>query len=59
VTYRELDESFVQAVIDLLENPALRHGKAKSGRELVVSKGTWNEFVRNFAKLSESLVAKK
>jgi len=59
VTYRELDESFVQAVIDLLESPALSHEKAKSGRELVVSKGTWNEFVRNFAKLSESLVAKK
>jgi len=59
VTYRELDESFVQAVIDLLESPALHDEKAKYGRNLVVSKGTWNEFVRDFAKLSESLIVKR
>jgi len=59
VTYRNLDESFAQAVADLLENPALHDKKAKAGRDLVVSRGTWSEFVGDFTRMCESLVANK
>jgi len=56
VIYRELDETFVAAVIDLLDDENRNQRLGSAGRELVISKGTWQEFVRDFSHLAESLV---
>ncbi len=48
VTYRELDGSFVDAVIDILAESGKRKALGDAGRQLVESKGTWDEFVINF-----------
>ena len=56
VTYRELDESFVNAVCDLLSDTAKRQNLGVAGRDLVISKGTWQDFVRDFSDLAHNLV---
>ena len=48
VIYRELDGSFVDAVIDLLADSSKRKALGDAGRQLVESKGTWDEFAINF-----------
>jgi glycosyltransferase involved in cell wall biosynthesis len=48
VTYRELDSLFVDAVIDLLAYSGKRKALGDAGRQLVESKGTWDEFVIDF-----------
>ena len=56
VIYRELDETFVAAVIELLADENRNQRLGSAGRELVISKGTWQEFVHDFSHLAESLV---
>lgn len=59
VTYRDLDESFVAGVAELLADSAKRKVAGQAGRELVISKGTWQEFVRDFSILAQDLVFKE
>ncbi len=56
VIYRELDGSFVQAIAELLADSGRRNQVGSSGRQLVAAKGTWSEFIRDFASLAEKLV---
>ena len=56
VVYRELDGSFVNAVIDLLADSSKRKALGDAGRQLVESKGTWDEFVVNFQFQLQSLL---
>ncbi|MDP4902182.1 MAG: glycosyltransferase [Ilumatobacteraceae bacterium] len=57
VIYRELDASFVDAVIDLLNNPTKSKEIGLASRELVISKGTWPDFVAEFSSLAQNLIA--
>jgi glycosyltransferase involved in cell wall biosynthesis len=57
VIYRELDASFVDAVIDLLNNPTRSKEIGLASRKLVISKGTWQDFVAEFSSLAQNLVA--
>ncbi len=59
VIYRELDVSFVDAVIDLLNNPTKSKEIGLASRELVISKGTWHDFVAEFSSLAQNLMAKR
>ncbi len=59
VIYRELDVSFVDAVIDLLNNPIKSKEIGLASRELVISKGTWQDFVAEFSSLAQNLMAKR
>jgi glycosyltransferase involved in cell wall biosynthesis len=57
VVYRNLDASFVDAVINLLHNPTKSKEIGLASRELVISKGTWQDFVNEFSSLAQNLVA--
>ena len=59
VIYRELNDSFVQAIVELLADSARRNQLGSIGRQLVAAKGTWSEFVEDFASLAEKLVVSK
>jgi glycosyltransferase involved in cell wall biosynthesis len=59
VTYRELDHSFVDAVIDLLADASKSKALGDAGRQLVESKGTWDEFVIDFQLQLQSLLNTK
>ena len=59
VIYRDLDASFVDAVTDLLNNPTKSKEIGLASRELVISKGTWQDFVAEFSSLAQKLVAKR
>ena len=59
VIYRELNDSFVQAIVELLADSARRNQLGSTGRQLVADKGTWSEFVEDFARLAEKLVVSK
>ncbi|MFM9121165.1 MAG: glycosyltransferase, partial [Acidimicrobiaceae bacterium] len=59
VIYRDLDASFVDAVTELLNNPTKSKEIGLASRELVISKGTWQDFVAEFSSLAEKLVANR
>ena len=59
VIYRDLDASFVDAVTELLNNPTKSKEIGLASRELVISKGTWQDFVAEFSSLAQNLVAKR
>ena len=59
VIYRDLDVSFVDAVTELLNNPTKSKEIGLASRELVISKGTWQDFVVEFSSLAQKLVAKR
>ena len=59
VIYRDLDASFVDAVTELLNNPTKSKEIGLASRELVISKGTWQDFVAEFSSLAQKLVAKR
>jgi glycosyltransferase involved in cell wall biosynthesis len=59
VIYRDLDASFADAVIDLLNNPVKSKEIGLASRELVISKGTWQDFVTEFSSLAQNLVASR
>ena len=56
VIYRELDGSFVDAVIELLADSSKRKALGDAGRQLVESKGTWDEFAIDFQFQLQSLL---
>jgi glycosyltransferase involved in cell wall biosynthesis len=58
VIYRDLDASFVDAVINLLNNPTKSKEIGLASRELVISKGTWQDFVTEFSSLAQNLVTR-
>ena len=59
VIYRALDESFVEAVSELLSDTARRKKLGVAGRVLVISKGSWQNFVPGFSALASNLVSSK
>jgi glycosyltransferase involved in cell wall biosynthesis len=58
VIYRDLDASFVDAVTELLNNPTKSKEIGLASRELVISKGTWQDFVVEFSSLAQKLVTR-
>ena len=56
VIYRELDQSFVNAVSDLLSDATKRRQLGAAGRNLVISKGSWQDFVDKFSELAQNVV---
>lgn len=59
VIYRELDESFADAVSDLLGDSTKRKQIGASGRNLVISKGSWQDFVHKFFAIAQNVVTAK
>ena len=59
VIYRDLDETFIDAVAELLSDSAKRKTIGQSGRSLVISKGTWQDFIVNFVLIAERIVSTK
>ena len=59
VVYAPLGVEFVHAVSDLLLNKPKRDQLSVAGRELVASKGNWQEFTTEFVELFQSVLARK
>ena len=59
VVYAPLGVEFVHAVNDLLLNKPKRDQLSVAGRELVASKGNWQEFTTEFVELCQSVLARK
>jgi hypothetical protein len=57
VVYRNLDPSFVEAVADLLADSTKSQILGVAGRNLVTAKGSWQDFVDNFADLAQNVLA--
>jgi glycosyltransferase involved in cell wall biosynthesis len=59
VVYRNLGPSFVEAVADLLADDTKSQILGQAGRNLVTSKGSWQDFVDNFANLTQKVSVTK
>ncbi len=59
VVYAPLGDEFVQAINELLLNKPKRDQLSVAGRELVKSKGTWQQFTTEFVELCQSVLARK
>ena len=59
VVYAPLGAEFVHAVNDLLQNKPEREKLSVEGRELIASKGNWQDFTTEFVELCQSVVARK
>ena len=59
VVYAPLGVEFVDVVNDLLLNKPKRDQLSVAGRELVASKGNWQEFTTEFVELCQSVLARK
>ena len=59
VVYAPLGVEFVQAVNDLLLKKSERDLLSVAGRELVASKGDWQQFTAEFVELCQSVLARK
>ena len=59
VVYAPLGVEFVQAVNDLLLNKSERDLLSVAGRELVASKGDWQQFTPDFVELCQTVLARK
>jgi hypothetical protein len=59
VVYRNLDPSFVEAVADLLADSTKSQILGVAGRNLVTAKGSWQDFVDNFANLAQKVSVTK
>jgi glycosyltransferase involved in cell wall biosynthesis len=59
VVYRNLGPSFVEAVADLLADDTKSQILGQAGRNLVTSKGSWQDFVDNFANLAQKVSVTK
>jgi hypothetical protein len=57
--YAPLDVEFIHAVNDLLQNKHLRDKLSVAGRELIASKGNWQDFTTEFVELCQSVMARK
>jgi glycosyltransferase involved in cell wall biosynthesis len=59
VVYRNLGPSFVEAVADLLADDTKSQILGDAGRNLVTAKGSWQDFVDNFANLAQKVSVTK
>ena len=59
VVYATLGPEFVKAVNHLLANSDERDQLAVAGRQLIESKGDWNDFTSEFVRLAQKVVALK
>jgi hypothetical protein len=59
VVYRNLDPSFVEAVVNLLADTTKSQVLGETGRNLVAAKGSWQDFVDNFANLAQKVSVTK
>jgi len=59
VVYRNLDSSFVEAVANLLADTTKSQVIGEAGRNLVAAKGSWQDFVDNFANLAQNILVTK
>jgi len=59
VVYRNLDPSFVEAVANLLADTTKSQVLGEAGRNLVAAKGSWQDFVDNFANLAQNILVTK
>jgi glycosyltransferase involved in cell wall biosynthesis len=59
VVYRNLDPSFVEAVANLLADMTKSQVLGEAGRNLVAAKGSWQDFVDNFADLAQNTLVTK
>lgn len=59
VVYAPLGVEFVNAVNDLLLNKPERDRLSVAGRELIASKGNWQDFTTEFVELCRSVMARK
>ena len=59
VVYAPLGAEFVHAVNDLLQNKPEREKLSVEGRELIASKGNWQDFTTEFIELCQSVMARK
>jgi glycosyltransferase involved in cell wall biosynthesis len=59
VVYAPLGAEFVHAVNDLLQNKPERKKLSVEGRELIASKGNWQDFTTEFIELCQSVMARK
>jgi glycosyltransferase involved in cell wall biosynthesis len=59
VVYRNLDPSFVEAVANLLADTTKSQVLGEAGRNLVAAKGSWQDFVDNFADLAQNTLVTK
>ena len=59
VVYATLGHEFVKAVNHLLANSDERDQLAVAGRQLIESKGDWNDFTSEFVRLAQKVVALK
>ena len=59
VVYAPLGAEFVHAVNDLLQNKPEREKLSVAGRELIASKGNWQDFTTEFIELCQSVMARK
>jgi glycosyltransferase involved in cell wall biosynthesis len=59
VVYRNLDPSFVEAVVNLLADTTKSQVLGEAGRNLVAAKGSWQDFVDNFANLAQKVSVTK
>ena len=57
VIYRDLDQSFVQAVVELLDDETLRKKLSRHARELVITQNSWSECILKFEDLLNKLTA--
>jgi hypothetical protein len=57
--YRNLYPSFVEAVVDLLADSTKSQILGQAGRNLVTAKGSWQDFVDNFANLAQRVSVTK
>lgn len=58
VIYRNLDSSFPQAVVELLDDQTLREKLSGHARELVVARNSWSDCLPRFEQLLNGLTAK-
>ena len=59
VVYAPLGAEFVHAVNDLLQNKPEREKLSVAGKELIASKGNWQDFTTEFVELCQSVMARK
>lgn len=59
VDFKNLDESFINGVVDLLSDSNKQKIKGLAGRDLVISKGSWDQFIEDFQIIAKGLSLSK
>jgi glycosyltransferase involved in cell wall biosynthesis len=58
IVFRDLDQSFVQTVIELLDDEAMRKKLGAHAREIVEARNHWPDAISRFEQLLAGLVQK-